>query len=44
MGDQSPRPFGFAQGKLCLCKKRRDKDGAPAQPEVYSEPIKTVRR
>jgi hypothetical protein len=30
-GDQNPRPFDCAQGKLCLCKKRRDKDGAPAR-------------
>jgi hypothetical protein len=29
--DENPRPFGFAQGRLCLCKKRRDKDGAPAE-------------
>jgi putative transposase len=27
--DQNPRPFDFAQGRLCLSKKRRDKDGAP---------------
>jgi hypothetical protein len=27
---QSPRPFGFAQGRLCPCKERRDKGGAPA--------------
>ena len=26
--DQNPRPFGFAQGRLCLSKGRRNKDGA----------------
>ncbi len=31
---QIPRPFGFAQGRLCLSKKRRDKDGAPASVEI----------
>jgi hypothetical protein len=25
--DQNLRPFGFAQGRLCPCKERRDKDG-----------------
>ncbi len=25
--DENPRPFGFAQDRLCLCKKRRDKGG-----------------
>jgi len=28
-GDQNPRPFDFAQGRLCLSKERRDEDGAP---------------
>jgi hypothetical protein len=27
IGSQKPRPFGFAQGRLC--RKKRDKDGAP---------------
>ncbi len=31
-GGQNPHPFGCAQGRLCPCKKRRDKDGAPAAP------------
>ncbi len=26
---QNPRPFGSAQGRLCVCKERRHKDGAP---------------
>ncbi len=28
-GSQHPRPFDFAQGRLCLSKRRRDEDGAP---------------
>jgi len=28
IGSQNPRPFGFAQGRLCVCEKRRHKDGA----------------
>ncbi|SPF46055.1 conserved hypothetical protein [Candidatus Sulfotelmatobacter kueseliae] len=28
--DQTPRPFDCAQGRLCLRRKRGDKDGAPA--------------
>lgn len=27
---QNPRPFGSAQGGLCVCKERRRKDGAPS--------------
>jgi len=26
---QNPRPFDSAQGRLCLAKSGRDKDGAP---------------
>jgi hypothetical protein len=32
---QSPHPFGFAQGRLCLSKERRDKDEAPS-PIVFA--------
>ena len=28
--EQNPHPFDFAQGRLCLAKVRRDKDGAPS--------------
>ena len=28
---QNPRPFGFAQGRLCPSKERRDKHPAAAQ-------------
>src|ERR1700693_645921 len=30
MSGQNPRPFGFARGRLCPCKRCRDKDGEPA--------------
>jgi len=32
IGSQNPRPFGFAQGRLC--RRRRDKDGAPSGVEM----------
>jgi hypothetical protein len=28
IGSQRPRPFGSAQGRLCVCTERRHKDGA----------------
>ncbi|SPE41146.1 hypothetical protein SBA7_150005 [Candidatus Sulfotelmatobacter sp. SbA7] len=34
IGSQNPRPFGFAQGRLCVCKERRHKDGAPSGVEM----------
>jgi hypothetical protein len=35
IGSQNPRPFGFAQGRLC--RRRRDKDGAPSSAEMSEE-------
>jgi hypothetical protein len=32
IGSQNPRPFGFAQGRLC--RGKRDKDGAPSGVEM----------
>ena len=33
---QNPRPFGSAQGRLCPCKRRRDKDGAVALVSTFA--------
>ena len=39
-GRQNPRPFGFAQGRLCVCKERRHKGGAPAGVEMRERQVK----
>jgi hypothetical protein len=42
-GDQNPRPFGFAQGRLC--RKRRDKSGAPSMIKMrkgWASPLFTL--
>jgi len=33
---QNPRPSGSAQGRLCPCKRRRDKDGAAALVSTFA--------
>lgn len=41
--DQNPRPFGLAQGRLCISKKRRGKDGAAsARSERTLRPHHTI--
>jgi len=35
---EHPRPFGFAQGRLCLSKTGRDKGRAPSVVDKYEKP------
>jgi hypothetical protein len=44
IGSQHPRPFGFAQGRLCVCKERRHKDGAPSRVEIREDDVERKRR
>jgi hypothetical protein len=37
---QSSRPFGFAQGRLC--RRKRDKDGAPSEVRMAERVVRPV--